>query len=149
MDTAPAPAPNPAVGIGILVLRHGRVLLGRRLGAHGAGQWAAPGGKLEFGESFEDCAERELAEETGLSLGPTEFAGVCNDVFDAPPAHYVTVMLLARATGGEPVNAEPHKCAGWQWFDWDALPEPLFAPLATLMAGGWRPDDACGDQQAQ
>lgn len=142
MTLPPHSAPAPAVGIGILVWRAGRVLLGRRLGAHGAGQWAAPGGKLEFGEGFEECAARELAEETGLELGPTHIAGVCNDVFDELPAHYVTVMLMARATRGEPVNAEPHKCAGWQWFSWDALPQPLFAPLATLVAGGWRPDDA-------
>ena len=64
-----------AVGVGVLVVRDGLVLLGRRLGAHGAGTWAAPGGRLEFGEQIEACAQRELAEETGLvarqiELGP-------------------------------------------------------------------------------
>ncbi|MEO7108781.1 MAG: NUDIX domain-containing protein [Rhodoferax sp.] len=40
------------VGIGVIIVRHGLVLLGQRIGSHGAGTWALPGGHLEFG----DCA---------------------------------------------------------------------------------------------
>ncbi|MBB5233722.1 NUDIX domain-containing protein [Deinococcus budaensis] len=42
----------------LLLLRHGRT-----------GRWVLPGGKLHPGESFEACARRELAEETGLRAG--------------------------------------------------------------------------------
>ena len=56
----------PRVGIGVIVMRNGLVLLGERIGAHGAGTWALPGGHLEFGESVEQCARREVWEETGL-----------------------------------------------------------------------------------
>lgn len=60
--------PAPQVGVGVLILRDGKVLLGRRKGSHGAGCWSAPGGHLEFGEAVEDCALREALEETGLAL---------------------------------------------------------------------------------
>lgn len=129
------------VGVGILVLRDGRVLLGRRRGSHGAGTWSAPGGRLEYGESIEDCARRELLEETGLALGQCERGPYTTDVFEAVREHYLTVFVLARRTQGEPATLEPDKCDGWQWFDWSALPQPLFAPLASLRATGFDPGD--------
>ncbi len=39
--------PAPQVGVGVLILRDGKVLLGRRKGSHGAGCWSAPGGHLD------------------------------------------------------------------------------------------------------
>ena len=128
----------PRVGVGILVIRQGQVLLGRRLGAHGAGTWSAPGGRLEFGEDLLDCAQRELAEETGLDLGPDARTGpVTSNVFAEVGQHYVTVIVLATRTQGEPRTMEPDKCEGWQWFDWQALPAPPFAPLQSLVDQGF------------
>ena len=135
----PAP-PLPQVGVGVLVLRDGRVLLGRRKGSHGAGTWSAPGGRLEFGESLEACARRELLEETGLAVASVELGPYTNDVFHEAGRHFLTVFALARAAVGEPANLEPDKCEGWDWFRWDALPAPLFLPLQSLHATGWRPD---------
>jgi len=143
----PSPAPAVQVGIGVIVVRGGRVLLGRRRGAHGAGNWALPGGHLEFGESPEACAARELAEETGLRASAWRRAPYTADVIaDAvaaakpePGRHYITLFMLADGVTGDPQRLEPQKCDGWSWHDWDALPEPLFAPLATLRKSGWRP----------
>lgn len=129
---------RPRVGVGILVIRQGLVLLGRRRGAHGAGSWSAPGGRLEFGEDLLDCARRELAEETGLELGPEARIGpVTSNVFTDVGQHYVTVFVLAPQTHGEPRTMEPDKCEGWQWFSWQALPAPLFAPLQSLVNQGF------------
>ncbi|MDA0353415.1 MAG: NUDIX domain-containing protein [Chloroflexi bacterium] len=59
---------NPAAGASLLVIRDGRVLLGRRgkESRPGYGLWAGPAGFGELGESIEDTARRELFEETGL-----------------------------------------------------------------------------------
>lgn len=132
----------PRVGVGILVLQDGLLLLGRRRDAHGAGHWSAPGGKLEFGESIEAGARRELREETGLEAREIELGPYTNDVFADPPAHWLTVFVVARGLVGAPRNVEPDKCEGWAWFRWDAMPEPLFAPLVSLRAIGWRPGGA-------
>lgn len=137
--TSPLPAPRIGVGVGILVLRDGKILLGRRRGSHGAGTWSAPGGRLEYGESIEDCARRELLEETGLALGPCERGPTTSDVFDEVRQHFLTVFVIARHTLGEPATLEPDKCEGWQWFSWSAPPQPLFAPLASLLATGFEP----------
>ncbi len=129
----------PRVGVGVIVMRGGRVLLGERSGSHGAGSWALPGGHLEFGESVEACARRETLEETGLTLTRIERGPWTSDVFAAEGRHYVTLFMLAEAGSGEAQRLEPEKCRGWQWCEWSALPQPLFAPLATLVASGFVP----------
>src|SRR5258707_8500479 len=53
---------TPQVGVGVVVVRDGKVLLGLRRGSHGSGAWALPGGHLEWGESVESCARREVTE---------------------------------------------------------------------------------------
>ena len=54
-----------------LVWRDGRLLVTRRAeGAHLAGFWEFPGGKLAQGETVEDCAVREVAEETRVAVTP-------------------------------------------------------------------------------
>ena len=132
------------VGVGVLVWHGGCVLLGRRLGAHGAGTWAAPGGKLEFGETVLQCAARELLEETGLVAAQLTPGPTTNDVFGPDGPHFVTLFVLARGITGTPANREPHKCAGWAWFPWGdraAWPAPLFLPAQSLLATGWQPGD--------
>jgi 8-oxo-dGTP diphosphatase len=138
----PTPPQIPRVGVGVLVLHQGLVLLGRRRGAHGAGTWSAPGGRLEFGEALEDCARRELAEETGLTASVIDLGPYTNDVFTETQEHYLTVFVVARGIQGTPRNVEPHKCEGWAWFRWGEWPEPLFQPLASLLRIGWRPGGA-------
>ncbi|MDX8431022.1 MAG: NUDIX domain-containing protein [Candidatus Algichlamydia australiensis] len=58
---------KPLVDIGVHVIQKGKILLGKRINAHGTGAYAPPGGHLEFGETPEECAVRELLEETGLT----------------------------------------------------------------------------------
>lgn len=129
----------PRIGIGVIVLRNGCVLLGERIGAHGAGTWALPGGHLEFGETPADCARREVLEETGLVIAALAAGPFVNDVFAAEEKHYVTLFFVARSDHGEARRGEPDKCLRWAWFDWSDFPEPLFQPLATLRATGFDP----------
>jgi 8-oxo-dGTP diphosphatase len=139
-STADASAERrPRVGVGVLVLREGRVLLGRRRGSHGASSWAPPGGHLEFGESADACARRELAEETGLVADRMVPAPYTVDLFPEEARHYVTLFVVAVGVAGEPRALEPDKCEGWEWHHWHVLPTPLFAPLASLVAQGFVP----------
>ncbi|RTZ13599.1 NUDIX domain-containing protein [Vibrio aquaticus] len=121
------------VGVAAVILREGRILLGERIGSHGANTWATPGGHLELGESIEECAERETLEETGLSVGSFKKLAFTNDVFEKEGKHYVTLFVVASCPTGEPQVVEPNKCKQWQWFELDKLPEPLFLPLTNLL----------------
>jgi 8-oxo-dGTP diphosphatase len=40
--------------------------------------------------------------------------------------HYIDVDFICEAPSGEPKLAEPEKCDGWEWYDLDNLPHPLF-----------------------
>lgn len=127
------------VGVGVIVIRDGRVLLGKRQGSHGAETWALPGGHLEYGESIAECAQREVLEETGLRLHTIEPAPYTSTVFAEIGKHYITLFVTARSDEGEARVCEPDKCSEWAWFAWSALPSPLFAPLATLYETGFTP----------
>lgn len=127
------------VGVGVLIMRGTQVLLGRRSGSHGAGTWALPGGHLEFGESIEACARREVFEETGLELEDIEPAPYTNDVMPGEGRHYVTCFVRAGASSGEARVLEPEKCLGWSWFDRDDMPIDLFQPLRTLVQMAFDP----------
>lgn len=143
----------PRVGVGVLAARAGdaggRVLVGKRLNAHGEGTWALPGGHLEYGETPEECAVREMLEETGLRLSNPRCVAVENCVWQppAPQRHYVTVFVAGELEAGAVAhNSEPDKCAGWSFEDPDNLPTPLFMPLAQLAATPGRVREAlrCG-----
>ncbi|WP_309696080.1 NUDIX hydrolase [Armatimonas sp.] len=131
----------PRVGVAVLILREGKILLGQRVGTHGVGTWAPPGGYLEFGESLEACAQREVLEETGLIIGELRYGSYTNTVFEAEGKHSVTLFFLADCPEslGEPERCEPEKCLSWSWHDWAQLPEPLFATLAQLKESGFIP----------
>ena len=156
---------HPRVGVGaLLVSPSGRVLVGVRRGAAGAGTWALPGGHPELGEALGHTAARETEEETGVVVSADRWRPVAveNCVVtgdgrvssggawrDGPPAsagdavvsHYVTVFMRADVSGEEAAkNLEPHKCDGWAWAAWRDLSDgrPLFGPLAALVA-------RCGD----
>lgn len=123
---------RPKVGVGAVVLKEGKVLLGKRKGAHGEGLWATPGGHLEFGETPEECACRELLEETGLKAISWRLGPWVNNVIDQTK-HYVTLFVFIDQTEGDVELLEPDKCEGWEWFDLEALPPLLFPTIDSLI----------------
>lgn len=135
---------RPKVGVGTIIVKNQKVLLGKRKNAHGEGSWSFPGGHLEFGESWEECALRETLEETGIAIKNLRYATVTNDIFlndnfDNKDKHYITIFILADYDSGEVKNMEPEKCEGWEWFEWAQLPKPLFFPVQNLLKLNYNP----------
>jgi len=124
---------RPLVGIAVVVIKNHRVLLGKRKNSHGAGTWAFPGGHLEFGESIEDCAIREVFEETGIRIKNLKHGPYTNDFFEAEGKHYVTLFVIAEYDSGEPKVKEPRKCARWEWSVWPPALQPQFLPIKNLL----------------
>lgn len=123
---------RPKIGIGAIILRDGKVLLGERLSSHGAGTLMIPGGYLEFGETFEQCAIREAKEECGLDKFSVKgFVSISNDiVYDK---HFISVGILLESIEGEPYDAEPEKSTNWKWYDPQNLPENIFLPSKRVL----------------
>jgi len=120
---------KPKVGVSVIIVKDGKVLLGKRIGSHGANTWAFPGGHLEFNESIEECAKREVLEETGLEIKNLKESIFTNDIFKEENKHYVTCFVISEYDSGKLKVKEPDKCLEWKWFDWHKLPKPLFLPV--------------------
>ena len=129
------------VGFGVMLTRNGKMVLGKRhvdpekasslLG--GAGSWTFPGGKLDFGESFEDAVAREVLEETGLEIQSRrlQLISVSNDVVGN--AHFVTLGFLHELAEGEPQVKEPDEITMWDWFQISNPPSPLFIATQRIL----------------
>jgi len=130
---------RPKIGIGVCVIKDGKVLFGKRKNAHGQGSWCFPGGHLELNENIEDCAKREVLEETGLSIKNLRFGPYTNDIFEKEGKHYATLFVIADYDSGELKLMEPEKCEKWDWFKWEELPQPLFLSVQNLLKGKYNP----------
>lgn len=119
---------RPLVGVGVMVIKNNLVLLAKRNGSHGAGEYAFPGGHLEFGESITHCARREVAEETGLKIKNIRFLLVEN-LLKYSNKHYLHIGLVADWQSGVPQILEPDKCLALGWYNMNRLPRPLFATI--------------------
>jgi ADP-ribose pyrophosphatase YjhB (NUDIX family) len=90
---------NPAPAAGVILERDGGVLLVRRKFDPRAGMWCLPAGFLEYGESPERCALRELREETGIRARLTGLFGVYAGI-DDPRVRTVLILYAAESAGG-------------------------------------------------
>jgi 8-oxo-dGTP diphosphatase len=112
---------RPFVGVAVLVIdrQHKKILIGERIGStHGNDTWQTPGGRLEFKETPEQCAIRELEEETGLIASGAKNTVWVNTVFElnnGKQVHYITLFMIVDSFSGTLQNMEPEKCRGWDW----------------------------------
>lgn len=124
------PSKRPGIGVAVFVLseKHPEsILLGRRKNTIGHGLYQVPGGHLEFGESWEQAAYREVLEETGLHVHNVSLCSIVDTIEPEQDYHYMTVFMrgyVDETKGSEPRNMEPQKCDGWLWWKWSALPTP-------------------------
>jgi ADP-ribose pyrophosphatase YjhB (NUDIX family) len=116
---------NPSPTAGILVRDDdGRVLLVRRKYDPFAGLWTMPAGFIEYGETAEETAVRELEEETGLVIAVDRVNAV-ETCRDDPRGDSVFVLYEGRVEGGSLRAGDDADEA--DFFALDSLPEIAFA----------------------
>jgi len=136
------PKPKPRAGFGVMVLKDGKLLLGKRNDdaekassyLHGEGTWTMPGGSLKFHEELKDAALREVLEETGMILKKEDLkiVSVTNDT--VPDNHFVTIgWFCQNVSEQEPRVMEPDEITEWKWFSLDELPKPLYPSSEKLL----------------
>jgi 8-oxo-dGTP diphosphatase len=122
------------VGVAVFVWRNGKFLMYRRKGSHANGTISVPGGHLEFGESWADCAARESLEEAGIHIKNIQYLAVTNDIMPTDDKHYISIWMTAdfdEANSNEPQIMEPTKMEAIEWHTFQDLPSPLFEPCWT------------------
>ena len=93
--------PPPALTVDVIVVKDGCVLLVERGNPPFRGMLALPGGFVEYGETVEEAAAREVQEETGLVVKIEGLEGVFSDPCRDPRGHSVSVVFTARVSGGK------------------------------------------------
>lgn len=120
--------PRPTVTADCVVVTHDatpKVLLIQRGNEPYKGHWAFPGGFMEMNETAEECAIRELEEETGLVINKVYQIGAYSEVDRDPRGRTITIAYLAIVKSEKEV-AGYDDAAKAEWFAVDALPPLAF-----------------------
>ena len=100
--------------VGALIERDGKILLVKRNHEPFKDYWCLPGGHIDFGETAEEAAAREVKEETGLTLKP-EFLGYIDESYPEINWHAEVLMFRGKAEGKENIDGKEIKDI--RWFD--------------------------------
>lgn len=120
--------PRPAVTADCVVITkeaEPKVLLIQRGADPYKGCWAFPGGFMNMDETTEQCAIRELEEETGLKVTTIQQIGAYSKVDRDPRGRTITVAYLAIIDKPAQVTGQDD-AAKAEWFPLSALPELAF-----------------------
>lgn len=108
---------KPELAVGAVVFHEGRVLLVKRGKPPSKGVWALPGGRVDLGESLQEAAQREVAEETGIVIRAGRpfftFDLIEKDEDGRIRFHYVIVDLEAEYVDGQPHPGDDAVAARW------------------------------------
>lgn len=121
----------PTTRISVVVLnRDGEILLVR----HKKGNqryWVLPGGRLEYGETFEECAMREVKEETGLEVEMERFLYLSEAIAPDRSRHIVNIFIKAKVVGGTMKLGDEPVLAGVEFVRLEELAQmTLFPPVS-------------------
>jgi ADP-ribose pyrophosphatase YjhB (NUDIX family) len=105
------------------LVKDGKCLLIRRIKDPYKNYWSLPGGKLELGEDIAEAIERELKEETGLTVKFTGLRGIVSEVLrdhktNKVSGHFLIWVSGLRHIAGEAAEQNEGKV---QWFDAEEL----------------------------
>jgi 8-oxo-dGTP diphosphatase len=112
---------NPSLAVDCVVFDpDGRLLLIRRKNPPFQGQYALPGGFVDYGEATEHAAARELAEETGLVAASVSLIGVYSDPKRDPRGHVVSIAYRIETAAHDPRAGDDAAAAAFVT-GWEAL----------------------------
>jgi len=129
----------PRVGIGVIIVNNRKILMLKRKNSHGDGSWAFIGGHLEYGETPEEGATREVLEEIGLKIKNPKAVTFTNDFFPKEKKQYITIFVITKYDGSKFTINEPDKIEALEWFEWGKFPSPLFTPVENLIKSDFKP----------
>jgi len=108
---------QPRVAVGAIVFKDNKVLLVRRGKPPARDFWAIPGGSIKICETLQRAAEREIFEETGITIQALKpvftFDYIERDEFGRARFHYVIIDLTAEYVAGEPRAGDDATEARW------------------------------------
>jgi 8-oxo-dGTP diphosphatase len=103
-----------------ILVENGRILLVKRGREPFKGEWAVPGGRIEDNETAEQCAIREMKEETGVDVDIIRLTGIYSDPKRDPRGIIVAAFLVKRVGGAVKAGDDADEA---KWFDLSNLPK--------------------------
>jgi 8-oxo-dGTP diphosphatase len=138
---------RPILAVSAAIIRDGTVFIARRARGPALGVWTMPGGMVEAGETLFGALQREIMEETSMSIEPVALAGhrevVVRDGDGRVSRHFVIMCFASRWVGGEPqLNDELDDC---RWLPPANLPQlKTTEGLAEIVAAAFERMEAAG-----
>jgi 8-oxo-dGTP diphosphatase len=114
---------NPRITADGIVVSDSKILLVRRKFNPFEGRYALPGGFVEYGEKVDECAIREVREETGLKVSINRLLGVYSAPDRDPRGHTVTIVFVLNVEGGALADSVETKA---EWVPLKNIPSLAF-----------------------
>ncbi|MCD6477529.1 MAG: NUDIX hydrolase [Candidatus Aenigmarchaeota archaeon] len=92
---------KPNLAVDVIIEKDGEILLIKRGSKTFHGKLALPGGHVEYGETVEDAAKREVKEETGLNIEIKKLFNVYSDPKRDPRGHVVSIVFVGEIKSGK------------------------------------------------
>lgn len=128
----------PVIGVGAVVIHQECVLLVKRGNAPYKGMWCIPGGRVQYGETLQHAAEREILEETGITIKakqPVYTFEIIDTENTEQPLHYVVIDLEADYISGDPVPDDD--ALDVRWFTKDEINQDHVQELTQNFLKQW------------
>jgi 8-oxo-dGTP diphosphatase len=107
----------PRVAVGAVVFKDNKILLVKRAKPPAQGLWAIPGGSVKLGETLQQAVQREILEETGITIQAKmpiyTFDIIEKDENNRVRFHYVIVDLVADYISGQPIPGDDAEEVRW------------------------------------
>ena len=114
---------SPVPAVAVMVIRGHEILMIKRGKEPRKGTWTVPGGSIELGETMSMAAEREVMEETGISIEPgkafTAIDAIYHDSSGGLQFHYIIIYIAATYLSGQAAAGDD--AAEVRWVDFETI----------------------------